>query len=106
MIRPLFAFEDVVLYVFVVVRSYFVWVFSSVCSRAMDVPGVSNVLRPLSIPSLAAGSTSSPPEPADVAPPPRLSGANITVISIPSVVLEDTAVPDTSVDVQPILVSP
>ncbi|CAM9368693.1 unnamed protein product [Ectocarpus sp. 8 AP-2014] len=61
----------------------------------------------------AAGSPAPPPGPADVAPaPPQASaslpttGANITVISMPSVVLEDTAVPDTSVDVQPMLVPP
>ncbi|CAM9368768.1 unnamed protein product [Ectocarpus sp. 8 AP-2014] len=76
MIRSLFGLEDVVLYIFVVVRSFFVWIFSTVYSRAMNVPGLSNVLRPLLLPSLAAGLPSTPPEPADVAPTSRRVSAN------------------------------
>ncbi|CAM9143837.1 unnamed protein product [Ectocarpus sp. 8 AP-2014] len=76
MIRPLFALEDVVLYIFVVVRSFFVWIFFSVYSRAMNVPDLSNMPRPLSLLGLAAGSPAAPPEPADVAPAtPRASGS-------------------------------
>ncbi|CAM9941972.1 unnamed protein product, partial [Ectocarpus fasciculatus] len=67
-IRPLFVLEDVVLYVFVVVRSFFVWSFSGAYSVAMNVHGLSNLPRPLSSsPRIAAGSSSSPPSPASLA---------------------------------------
>ncbi|CAN0362114.1 unnamed protein product [Ectocarpus fasciculatus] len=77
MIRPLFALEDVVLYIFVAVRSFFFWIFLSVYSRAMDVPGLSNLPRPpSSSPHIAAGSSSAPSAPAGLArAPPRPSGS-------------------------------
>ncbi|CAN0381368.1 unnamed protein product [Ectocarpus fasciculatus] len=78
MIRPLFALEDVVLYVFVAVQSFFFWIFSSVYSRAMNVHDLFNLPRPQSAsPRIAADSSSSPSAPADVAPAlPRIPGIN------------------------------
>ncbi|CAM9859168.1 unnamed protein product [Ectocarpus fasciculatus] len=78
MMRLLFAFEDVVLYIFVVVRFFFVWMFSTVHSRAMNL-GLSNIPTPPSLPLLASGSPSVPPAPADLAPaPPQSSGSRST----------------------------
>ncbi|CAM9690885.1 unnamed protein product [Ectocarpus fasciculatus] len=76
---PLFALEDVVLYIFVRVQSFFVWILSSVYSRAMAVPVLSNVLRPLSPPRLAAGSPAAPPPAADLASAPARSSGNYGV---------------------------
>ncbi|CAN0081839.1 unnamed protein product [Ectocarpus sp. 4 AP-2014] len=100
MIRSLFALGGVVLFIFVVVPLFFVWILSSVYIRAMNVPRLSNVLRPLSLTGLGAGSPAPLPEPADVAPaPPRASGEN-AVMSGTLVTLEDTGVPDNLVDAQ------
>ncbi|CAM9391532.1 unnamed protein product [Ectocarpus sp. 4 AP-2014] len=76
---PLFALEDVVLYIFVVVQTFFVWILSSVYSRAMNVPGLSNVLRPLSLPGLAAGSPAARPPAVDLAPGTPQSSGNYGV---------------------------
>ncbi|CAM9413025.1 unnamed protein product [Ectocarpus sp. 12 AP-2014] len=74
--RPLFALEDVVLYIFVVVQPFFVWIFSSVYSRAINVRVLSNVLRPLAPPCLAAGSSAARPPAVDLAPAPPQSSGN------------------------------
>ncbi|CBJ25824.1 expressed unknown protein [Ectocarpus siliculosus] len=76
MSRSLFSLEDIVLYIVVAVRSYVVWILSSTYYRAMNVPGLSDVLRQVSSsPRIAAGPPAAPPSPAELSPsaPPRSS---------------------------------